>query len=580
MQAWTVFLKHLLTQPGQDRTALEVCCRLLATGDTCLRQVVHSTACGCLRAYVRRQPATRPPTSVTAAPEYLSWQEEATQHAAYLGAWLKQHTLLLHSLELDLWPEQEACIAAGLLKAAQDFCATVSTVSPVAGHPAATASCPALAGSCPAAPTAVMRSQHQLPGRPCCPAAPSATALPQQQQQQQLPGRPCALPLSRFVCTSATSGHLLCALASTLHLTELELHLRLQEGAAIAQDSCAALASLTNLQDLILAGSWCTKSFLPVLGPALQHLTQLTQLQLPQLLLDAAGIQLLPPSLKALAVCCHSKPLQLESLTNLHSLVLGQALLAGENLPPSVTALRIGRCDSVQPLTQLPHLRRLCVDSDLTPEQLHQLADLSAGGADGEGLESLEASYFCCTQGNACDQGQLASAAGLLQRVPLKRLKVLGQWGCGRLPAGVVEQLGGLTQLTALSLQDLMVEVAPQQLGHQLQRMPDLQQLELRCLQWHPREAGEPLDAGEPQDTGEVHAGCAGGVDGLARVLCGLTSLRELLWLGMQGEEADVVAGQLQSATQLTRFNVGEPGIDDLALCLEGSCTLQATRQN
>lgn len=317
---------------------------------------------------------------------------------------------------------------------------------------------------------------------------------------------------------------------------------------------------------------------MPVLGPALKQLTQLTQLSLPRVEVDAASImQLLPTSVQELTLCCHNGPLQLQRLTELRSLHCQHQLHARETLPPSLTALRLGRCESVTPLLALPNLQRLRVDYDLTAEQLHSLAGLTQ-------LQAMLLSYFCCRQGKACDHGTLACAVDQLAKVPLADLKVLGQWGarCGHLAAAVAHQLGTLTQLTSLSLQDLVVQLTPAQFAAQLQQLPRLQRLKLRCLRFHGVEGSDGSSGVEARGSGgagrqQPAQGCQrcanGDWEALARALRGLSSLRELSWLGMpDARTAAAVSAQLQAATQLTCLTVGEPCADEVAVILQNCC--------
>lgn len=455
------------------------------------------------------QPATKP-----------CCPSDIMQHGFWLGSWLSKHAVLLQSLQISLWPEQETAVAAAFVAAKQHSTAL-------------------------------------------------SAAAPQ-------PAAPGSLPLASLKCASPTDGRLLCSLAG-VHLTELVLHLQLQDRAGASQQYCAALASLAHLQRLSLAGAWCEKGFIPVLGPALQHLTALTKLRLPRVLLDAASIQMLPTSVQDLTVCCHNSPLQLQHLTALRTLHLEQQLHEGETLPPSLTALWLGRCEGVQPLLALPNLQWLRVDYDVEPEQLQGLAQLPQ-------LQALLLSYFCCTEGKQCDQGTLACAAAHLSKVPLRQLTVLGQWGCGRLAAVVVQQLSVLTQLTSLSLQDLVLEVSPVQLAQQLQQLPVLQQLELRCLQYEGSDAlqGEggahsTVGAHLPEAQGsESLQGVEGDWAALAAAVSGMTSLRELSWLGMPSRRvAAAVEAQLQTATQLTQLSVGEPCADEVAVAFRGCCGLR-----
>lgn len=384
------------------------------------------------------------------------------------------------------------------------------------------------------------------------------------------------LPLASFSCSSPSDGRLLLALAG-LHLTLLVLHPRLEDSAGPSQQQyCAALASLTRLQRLTLAGAWCGKCCMPVLGPALKQLTLLTQLSLPRVEVDAASMQQLPTSVRELTLCCHQSPLQLQHLTELRSLHCQHQLHADETLPPSLTALWLGRCESVAPLLALPNLQRLRVDYDLTAEQLHSLARLPQ-------LQALLLSYFCCRQGKACDHGTLACAVDQLSKVPLTDLKVLGQWGagCGHLAAAVADQLGTLTQLTSLSLQDLVVQLTPGQFAAQLQLLPRLQRLELRCLRFDGTEESDDGSMTERRGLrgveGQPAQGCQRGTNedwgALARALTGLSSLRELCWLGMPDCcIAGAVAAQLQAATQLTRLTVGEPSADEVAVTFKACC--------
>jgi hypothetical protein len=252
-------------------------------------------------------------------------------------------------------------------------------------------------------------------------------------------------------------------------------------------------------------------------------------------MLDASSAKLLPASLQELTVCCNTKPLHLQHLTNLRSLHLEQQLLEGETLPPSLTAVQLGRCESVQPVLQLPQLQSLSVTHDLTADQLQQLAGLSS-------LQELYLSYACCQEGHCCESGTLATAALQLARVPLKQLKIVGQWGCGHLPTAVVRQLAGLTQLSSLSLQDLFVDAAPGELLGTLQQLPALQHLELRCLRW---------------------PGSGEGEDALADMLVGMSRLQELSWVGACGSTG--VGLQLQAAAQPPRQARCEHIVDEVA---------------
>jgi hypothetical protein len=94
------------------------------------------------------------------------------------------------------------------------------------------------------------------------------------------------------------------------------------------------------------------------------------------------------------------------------------------------------------------------------------------------GMASLWLALCRCmspsTHGKQCDHGTLACAGEQLNQVSLKQLRVLDQWGCGHLSATAVQQLGMLTQLTSLLLQNLVLEVMPQQLAVQLRQLPAL----------------------------------------------------------------------------------------------------------
>lgn len=450
-----------------------------------MADIMHSTCKGRLQALVPRQPPANPLTSSTSA---QSWKADVAQYGDLLGSWLSKHADVLYELELDLWAGQEEAVAAGLRSAVERYRASMPAAM---RSEAPAAACGSGAAPGQSAPTAAADGSLTTP----------------------------VFPLERFKCTSASNGLLLCALAGT-HLTELELHLQLQDGVAAAQEQRAALASLRDLRSINLTGAWCGTGFLPMLGPALAQLTHLTQLQLQRVMLDASSAQLLPLSLQELTVCCNTKPLHLQHLTNLRSLHLKQQLLEGETLPPSLTAVQLGRCESVQPLLQLPQLHSLKVTHDLTAEQLQQLAGVSS-------LQDLDLSYAGCQQGHCCETGTLATAAAHLSSVPVKQLKVVGQWGCGHMPAAVVRQLAGLTQLTSLSLQDLFVDAAPGELLGPLQDLSALQHLELRCLRW---------------------PGSGEGEDALADMLVGMSRLRDLSWVGARGTSG--VCLQSQQSTQ------------------------------
>lgn len=463
--------------------------------------LVHGSCRGTQRGFIPRRPAAKP-TCGTAA--YKVWQQQAYDHGASIGSWLAKHAVLLHQLELDIWPEQEESVATGLCAAA----AVVNSRPAPQLHAAAAAATPPVQGP--------------------------------------------SLPLLSLSCLSASNGRLLCA-ASGAALTHLSLHLQLQEGAAAGQQHTAALASLASLKSLILKGSWCSQHPLPVLGPALRHLTQLTALAMPRVQVDSVVIRLLPTSLMQLTVCCHSKPLHMQHLSALRSLHLEQQLHADEALPQSLTSLWLGSCDSVRPLLALTHLRWLRVDFDLPAEQVQELAGMTQ-------LQELQLTYFCQQQRSACGGSALAEASGYLSTVPLKQLKVLGQWGSGQLPATVLCCLCALTQLTALSLQDLAVQGTPQQLAAQLQPMASLQKLELRSLSWQ-----------EVAFEGSGAEGIAG-LEHLAVAVAAMSSLREVSWSGMTPEAADCVTKHLNAATQLTAFDVEAPSIDLVMDSLHKCC--------
>jgi len=495
--AWRVFLKHTLQVPDLQADALSLCCQLMCCSQS-MAVLVHGSCRGTRRGFIPKRPAAKP-TCGTAA--YKVWQQQAYDHGASIGSWLAKHAVLLHQLELDIWPEQEASVAAGL---------------------------------CAAAAVVISRPAPQLH------AAAAAQTPPVQNP---------SLPLLSLSCLSASTGRLLRA-ASGAALT----HLSLQEGAAAAQQRIAALASLTSLKSLVLKGSWCSQHPLPVLGPALRHLTQLTALAMPRVQVDSDVIRLLPTSLMQLTICCHSKPLRMQQLSALRSLHLEQQLHADEALPQSLSSLWLGSCNSVRPLLALTQLQWLRIDSDFPAEQLQELAGMTQ-------LQELQLTYFCQQLRSACGGNTLAEASGHLSTVPLKQLKVLGQWGSGQLPATVLCCLCALTQLTALSLQDLAVQGTPQQLAAQLQPMSSLQKLELRSLSWQESVASE----------GSGAEGIAG-LEHLAVAVAGMSSLREVSWSGMTPEAADCVTKQLNAATQLTAFDVGAPRIDIVINALQKCC--------
>jgi hypothetical protein len=360
--------------------------------------------------------------------------------------------------------------------------------------------------------------------------------------------------------------------AGSQHLTKLHLTL---SAAASTSEVRRSLSSLCSLQDLNLsiqepslgekvayldmvdvaweAAQTAAHRMAEDVLHALQHLTQLTALEMRPGCLRQRHCRYLPVSLRALTAgkapaLAGPRGLDLSPLTDLTRMSFTAFdILPSDVLPANLQVLHAYIDSSFGPVLKLQDLQHLDCNWPVVPENLQQLQQLTK-------LQSLHLS---------AQHLQLEAAAALLAPLPVKQLTFDVPS-----PQSVDLWLPHLPQWTSLETLFLMVStqsvaVTLTSIAAQLQKLPWLHDLVIANMLPDPH-AGEP-DAATvaPADWSLF-----------VKEICCAKGLRTLMLRNVQLTEA---AAQLSAVTQLTRLmlvccGVGEGARQELKSRLGAAC--------
>lgn len=104
-EVWRLLLQHCWTDPDK-----QLMCKLLCVSAS-MAQLVHSTCEGRMRLRLLSKHQVKPKPKTAA---FRLWLGPVQAEAQLWSHWLAKHARLLGSLDVLVWPEQDAAVAAGL----------------------------------------------------------------------------------------------------------------------------------------------------------------------------------------------------------------------------------------------------------------------------------------------------------------------------------------------------------------------------------------------------------------------------------------------------------------------------------
>jgi hypothetical protein len=104
-EVWRLLLQHCWNDPDK-----QMICKLLCVSAS-MTQLVHSTCEGRMRVRLLSKHRLKPKPKTAA---FRQWLGPVQIEAQLWSRWLAKHARLLGSLDVLVWPEQEAAVAAGL----------------------------------------------------------------------------------------------------------------------------------------------------------------------------------------------------------------------------------------------------------------------------------------------------------------------------------------------------------------------------------------------------------------------------------------------------------------------------------
>jgi hypothetical protein len=300
-------------------------------------------------------------------------------------------------------------------------------------------------------------------------AQPAPPALAHQQQQGADSSTPSRLLLKAARFQIASCGSMLCALAGSQQLTALSMNLRQLASVHSWRQCQLGLQSLTSLQDLDLGMSHVSDvSGLLSLAQGLQQLTQLTKLRMRDGSITQGCLSTLPVSLRELwwetSYESDRDVFNFSHLTALSKLNLPRVLL-GDVLPPGLHELAVWGCDFGKPLAGLTGLEVFSIVCIPHADVCTQL----------QGVAALREVRIGCDLGLqfGTDPNVVASE---LASLPLLEVRLRTN---RPLSPGFVFSMRQWTKLKRLDLALVHIDGSFKDLSEQLQRLPELQQLQL-----------------------------------------------------------------------------------------------------
>lgn len=446
---WPLFLQHMISNDSRNEHQL-VCCKLLCCSKA-MAQQVHSTAAGQLQVSI----PGRPPARKSAGKP----DPQHADHFKLVSRWLGRNAKLLKSLALQkgattFAPADEQALAAALAAAA------------AAGSNSASSSNRTACGPVTRSTAVVIRAAAAAAA-----AARAGAAEDGQQQQEGLPLQELSVDWHWY----ALRGSLLCALSVACpHLRRLTVS---TSDAAINPDAVRALGCLTSLRDL----SWSqAQGYVGRIAPAVERLARLTRLYVSGAVLGEQFPAQLPAALVQLRLpgpgWWATPPLQFSYLTNLQQFTYGGRLHgASDELPASLTQLKVRNCHSHQPLLPLQNLRSLSFDWERNLSAPCHLSVVMQ-------LQQLE----LCSSYSFHSVGGVRKWDDFFVSVDLpSSLLELSLNGFAKFGVSACESLAALTQLQKLTLSNATLAAAPAQLGAALRKLVQLVELYLcpACLE-------------------------------------------------------------------------------------------------